>query len=74
MSANSTRSGRRKERIYREGFVAGVKAAASLAAEYPTTHPYRLDDCIEGKLNVTRRKRPRRRALSSPEAKAGEER
>jgi hypothetical protein len=41
-------------------YVRGVKAAASLAAEYRTTHPYRLDDCIECKLNVSSRKRPRR--------------
>jgi hypothetical protein len=46
---------------YRRGYVAGVMAAAALAAEYPTTHPYRLDDCIECKLNVTSRKKPRRR-------------
>lgn len=44
------------------GFYRGVRAAAALAAEYPTTHPYRLDDCIEGKLNVPgARARPRRR-------------
>lgn len=51
----------REQKAYRAGFIAGVRCAASEAAQYPTTHPYRLDDCIEMKLNVTKRKRPRRR-------------
>jgi hypothetical protein len=44
-------------------------AAASVAADYnsSTTHKWRLDDCISGKLNV-RKGRPRvnKQALHSP--------
>ena len=42
-------------------FKKGVRAAACVASDYngSTTHPYRLDDCIAGKLNVGRL-RPRR--------------
>lgn len=40
-------------------FKRGAEAAADVAAQYPTTHPYRLDDCILSKLNLTNRK-PRR--------------
>lgn len=41
-------------------YVAGIKAAAGIAADYNSSsdHPYRLDDCILAKLNVSRR-RPR---------------
>jgi len=44
------------------GFVAGVKAAAGYVGQFNVhvDHPYRLDDCILGKFNVTKRKRPRR--------------
>jgi hypothetical protein len=40
----------------------GVLAAANVAATYngSTTHPYRLDDCITSKLNLTKRGKPRR--------------
>ena len=43
-------------------FVRGVKTAAALAGEYngSTTHAYRLDDCILGKLNIDKRKMPRK--------------
>ena len=43
------------------GFVRGVEAAAGVAEQYnsSTTHPYRLDDCILCKLNVTKRQKPR---------------
>lgn len=43
-------------------FQRGVIAAAHVAETYDSTstHPYRLGDCILGKLNVGRRKTPRR--------------
>lgn len=53
----------REHPAYRVGFLAGVRCAASVAASYETTHPYRLDDVIEMKLNVSHRKRPRKKAL-----------
>lgn len=42
-------------------FKKGVRAAADVASNYngSTTHAYRLEDCIAGKLNVGRLK-PRR--------------
>lgn len=42
-------------------FRRGAEAAAGLAGEYngSTTHPYRLDDCILGKLNM-REGKPRK--------------
>lgn len=43
-------------------FIRGAKAAAYVASDYngSTTHAYRLDDCILGKLNIDRRSKPRR--------------
>lgn len=45
-----------------DGFVAGVKAVADYVAQFNPflAHPYRLDDCVLGKFNATKRKRPRR--------------
>lgn len=45
----------RRDRQRRADFARGVKAAADVAAQYNRTssHPYRLDDCILTKLNVT---------------------
>lgn len=42
-------------------FVRGAKAAADVASSYESVsaHPYRLQDCILMKLNLTRRKKPR---------------
>lgn len=37
-------------------FKRGAKAAAAIAQSYRTTHDYRLDDCILGKLNIGRAK------------------
>lgn len=39
-------------------FQRGARAAADVARSYnsTSTHPYRLDDCILAKLNVSRRK------------------
>lgn len=58
---------------YKAGWQAGVEAAAAIAADYnaDTTHGYRLDDCILGKLNATKRKRPRKntKALKLPKPK-----
>lgn len=38
----------------RKAYERGVKVAAELAGDYDSssTHPYRLEDCILGKLNV----------------------
>jgi len=38
----------------------GAQDAAELAAQYPTTHPYRLDDCILAGLNLSSRKKLRK--------------
>ena len=40
----------------------GIEMAADIASQYNATssHLYRLDDCILGKLNATRRKKPRK--------------
>ena len=55
----------------RTEFQRGVIAAAGIAEMYnaESSHPYRLDDCILGKLNVGSRKKPRRnrKALRRPE-------
>jgi hypothetical protein len=46
---------------YDKGFVAGIKAAADYVGQFNrvTRHEYRLDDCVLGKFNMTKRKRPR---------------
>jgi hypothetical protein len=45
-----------------DGFVAGIKAVADYVEQFnrQLDHPYRLDDCVLAKFNVTKRKRPRR--------------
>lgn len=45
----------RRQRERRADFTRGAKAAAGVAAGYNATssHPYRIDDCILLKLNVT---------------------
>lgn len=47
---------------YDRGFKAGIEAAAGYVSQFNgvTRHEYRLDDCILGKFNLTRRLRPRR--------------
>ena len=44
------------------GFKSGVEAAAGVIEMFnsTTTHPFRLDDVVRCKLNVTRRVKPRR--------------
>lgn len=52
-----------------DDFKRGVRAAADVADGYngSTTHPYRLGDCVAGKLNVGRaRPRLNAKALESP--------
>lgn len=44
----------------KKDFENGARAAAGIAADYATTHEYRLDDCILMKLNLIRRAKPRR--------------
>jgi hypothetical protein len=41
-------------------FRRGAEAAAAIAADYNATssHPYRLDDCILSKLNLSNQVRP----------------
>lgn len=53
-------------------FVRGVEVAAAVAAQYngSTTHDRRLDDCILHKLNVGRRKRPRKNVVRLQDPKA----
>jgi hypothetical protein len=43
-------------------YLRGAKDAAAMAGEYDgsSTHPYRLEDCILGKLNIGRRAKPRK--------------
>lgn len=50
----AVRRARRDKRLRGEGFTAGAKAAAGVAAGYNATssHPYRIDDCILIKMNV----------------------
>jgi hypothetical protein len=60
-----------KKAVYlRDDYVRGVEAAAGVIEQYnsSTTHPYRLDDCVLCKLNVTKRAKPRRNTtkLASP--------
>ena len=45
-----------------ERFVAGIRAAASVIGDYNSTsmNPFRLDDVVLCKLNVTKREKPRR--------------
>ncbi len=45
-----------------KGFRKGVCAAACIADDYNalSLHGFRLGDCIEGRLNVTSRKKPRK--------------
>jgi hypothetical protein len=54
---------------YTRGFQRGAEAAAGVAEMYngSTTHPFRLDDCILGKLNL-REDKPRlnKKALEDP--------
>jgi hypothetical protein len=42
-------------------YVEGIKTAAAFAGEFDgsSTHPYKLEDVILCKLNVTKRKKPR---------------
>ena len=51
-----------------DGYTRGVIAAADVASQYnrSTSHPYRLDDCILDKLNVTKRKKPRKNTEKLP--------
>ncbi len=58
MKSNSTDALKRADL---NGFRRGVKAAADIANQYDgsSLHPFRLGDCIEAKLNMTRRA-PRR--------------
>jgi len=52
-----------------EDWKKGVLAAAEIADDYnsSTTHPYRLGDCVAGKLNVRRGKaRPNKEKLQQP--------
>jgi len=51
-----------KSAEWQEGFQAGAEAAAEIADGYnaSTTHEYQLGDCILCKLNLTKRKKPRR--------------
>lgn len=53
-------------------FERGARAAADVAAQYNATssHPYRLDDCILGKLNL--RQRVPRRNPTHRSSKTGE--
>jgi hypothetical protein len=44
---------------YDKGWNDAVRAAAEIADQYDTTHPFRIGDCIAGKLNV-RKGKPRR--------------
>jgi hypothetical protein len=47
----------------------GVRDAAAIADNYnsSTTHPYRLGDCVAGKLNVGRAKpRPNKEKIKKP--------
>jgi hypothetical protein len=52
------------EKIKNNAFKKGIKFAAEIADQYngSTTHPYRLGDCILGKLNVGKMK-PRKNKL-----------
>lgn len=45
----------------------------ALATDYATTHPYRLDDCILGKLNQSSRKRPRKNPAKLPDLQQTEQ-
>jgi hypothetical protein len=58
-----------EDRALRDEFERGARAAAELAGHYDgsSTHEYRLEDCVLGKLNI-RRGRPRRneRRLQPP--------
>jgi len=51
-----------KSAEWQEGFQVGAEAAAEIADGYnaSTTHEHRLGDCILCKLNLTKRKKPRR--------------
>lgn len=48
-----------------DDFRRGAIAAAAVATDYVTTHPYRLDDCILGKLNL-RDAKPRKNRRQLP--------
>ena len=63
---------RYEERLRSEGFRRGAEAAADIADIYNgvTAHPYRLGDCILGKLNLRKGKpRKNRRAAALEAAK-----
>ena len=48
------------------GFERGIRAAAELAVQFPTTHAYRLDDVILCKFNIIRRVKPRKNNRKVP--------
>ena len=62
----------KKQHVKHSEFQRGVRAAADVAQSYDSTstHPYRLDDCILAKLNVSRRKPRRNRQVQRNERDA----
>lgn len=64
--------GGKKQPMKQSEFQRGVQAAADVARSYDSTstHPYRLDDCILAKLNVSRRKPRRNRQVQRNERDA----
>jgi hypothetical protein len=61
-----------REKVRDNGFATGIKAAADYVGQFNsvTRHEYRLDDCVLGKFNVTKRKRPRRNKFN-PSVRTG---
>jgi hypothetical protein len=52
----------------KDEYVRGAKAAAEVADQYQTTHPYCLYDCILSKLNISSRKlRRNKHKLQTPD-------